>query len=694
MPELKHTFQGGKMEKDKDERIVPNGQYREALNISVATSEDSDVGAAQNILGNVKVTESIAGRTVSGGKVGTEYSANNSNVHVAAITDPQTDMLYRFINTVSTKEGLWLDRIVEYDTTSKLSDHWTTKESAVFVDIYKVKAKITTSTLVCSNGNRSVITVNKNINQLRWGMKVVGSSLPSNLVIEDINYVTKKITLNQAIPTGPHADVAFYGDRNLNFSQNRSITGLNILDGMIFWTDNHSEPKKIEIKRSKLGSDTSLWTTTAGLVGRHSPGVPKIDDFNQHTVLIVDELVQYDLYTDESICPVQGCTNPLAYNYDPAATVDDGSCCTIPGCTDPNACNYDASVSACYDDGTCCYILGCTDPTYQEYDSDACCDDGSCLTPIRYACMYGYDTDDCDDTNEMVQVADSDMYNASNWFSELNSSNNFDIEFTIDSVLQWFSLNDSSSLITPRWFVTSYIGASWGSNSWYNDGDCNYEGSLGSTPFIIRKRHIQILKIKDLVVPNANIAPLVQGGIYDLGNPSGLGPMAGNSWEMDFRSSVFQGNVNPIDNSQYTQVCTIDDIVDFLRNESIFNGLWSYYDANYNVVPVPEITLGMDWATIKAISEGYYNFIPPSGAGGDGPVSTGEWIATMDTCNCGTFEPTPTCNLSENVSDSITGTLYLDSIQCANSCPGSGWTNPLVLSPPTAPPSTVTSNII
>ena len=54
MPELKQTFQGGKMEKDIDERIVPNSQYREALNIGVATSEDSDVGAAQNILGNIK----------------------------------------------------------------------------------------------------------------------------------------------------------------------------------------------------------------------------------------------------------------------------------------------------------------------------------------------------------------------------------------------------------------------------------------------------------------------------------------------------------------------------------------------------------------------------------------------------------------------------------------------------------------
>jgi len=52
MPELKRTFSGGAMNKDLDERLVPNGQYRDALNVQVSTSEGADVGALQNILGN------------------------------------------------------------------------------------------------------------------------------------------------------------------------------------------------------------------------------------------------------------------------------------------------------------------------------------------------------------------------------------------------------------------------------------------------------------------------------------------------------------------------------------------------------------------------------------------------------------------------------------------------------------------
>ena len=45
MPELKRLFTSGKMNKDLDERLVPNGQYRDAQNIQVSTSESSDVGA-------------------------------------------------------------------------------------------------------------------------------------------------------------------------------------------------------------------------------------------------------------------------------------------------------------------------------------------------------------------------------------------------------------------------------------------------------------------------------------------------------------------------------------------------------------------------------------------------------------------------------------------------------------------------
>jgi hypothetical protein len=57
MPEIKNTFSQGKMNKDLDERLIPNGQYRDAVNIQVTTSEGSDIGTVQNILGNKKLSD-------------------------------------------------------------------------------------------------------------------------------------------------------------------------------------------------------------------------------------------------------------------------------------------------------------------------------------------------------------------------------------------------------------------------------------------------------------------------------------------------------------------------------------------------------------------------------------------------------------------------------------------------------------
>ena len=56
MPEFKHHFRAGKMNKDLDERLVPNGEYRDAQNIEISTSEGSDVGSVQNVRGNTRIS--------------------------------------------------------------------------------------------------------------------------------------------------------------------------------------------------------------------------------------------------------------------------------------------------------------------------------------------------------------------------------------------------------------------------------------------------------------------------------------------------------------------------------------------------------------------------------------------------------------------------------------------------------------
>lgn len=57
MAEVKNVFIKSKMNKDLDDRLLPSGEYRDAMNIAVSKSESSDVGALENIVGNKSVID-------------------------------------------------------------------------------------------------------------------------------------------------------------------------------------------------------------------------------------------------------------------------------------------------------------------------------------------------------------------------------------------------------------------------------------------------------------------------------------------------------------------------------------------------------------------------------------------------------------------------------------------------------------
>ena len=53
MAEIKNSFLRSKMNKDLDDRLIPNGEYKDAQNISVGKSEADDIGALETVLGNL-----------------------------------------------------------------------------------------------------------------------------------------------------------------------------------------------------------------------------------------------------------------------------------------------------------------------------------------------------------------------------------------------------------------------------------------------------------------------------------------------------------------------------------------------------------------------------------------------------------------------------------------------------------------
>ena len=88
MAEIKNSFLRSKMNKDLDDRLIPNGEYRDAQNISVGKSEADDIGALETVLGNslIGVTNlSVSELSIIG------YYSNETNDNIFVFLTDYTD---------------------------------------------------------------------------------------------------------------------------------------------------------------------------------------------------------------------------------------------------------------------------------------------------------------------------------------------------------------------------------------------------------------------------------------------------------------------------------------------------------------------------------------------------------------------------------------------------------------------------
>jgi hypothetical protein len=98
---IKNTFSKGKMNKDVDERLVPNGEYIDALNVRVLSSSGSDAGAVENERGNEKITF---------------VSESNNPVTIGSIADEANEKIYWFV-----VNDLGHSFIYEYDAKNEVT---------------------------------------------------------------------------------------------------------------------------------------------------------------------------------------------------------------------------------------------------------------------------------------------------------------------------------------------------------------------------------------------------------------------------------------------------------------------------------------------------------------------------------------------------------------------------------------------
>jgi len=250
--EIKNTFVGGRMNKDLDERLITQGEYRDAMNVQVNTSEGSEVGSLQSVKGNRQFAN-------------IDHSTRATCIGVVA--DEKTNKLYWMVEGLGTNfptnnqtpnEWYEADAIAEFNSNNDIV-------KPVVVDIYNFTTNMAT---LLGNGKLRIGTtssiwdgtVMKKRVYKGMTLKVVlnNNVIDEGVVVEDVDYTTREITLDRVFLNVIGATYHFSHERSLNFSKDHLITGINIIEKQLFWTDNNSEPKRIHIERYRDIGTTSF----------------------------------------------------------------------------------------------------------------------------------------------------------------------------------------------------------------------------------------------------------------------------------------------------------------------------------------------------------------------------------------------------------------------------------------------------
>jgi hypothetical protein len=253
MANIGRTFVAGKMNKVVDERLVPNGEYIDALNIRMGSTEQSEIGVIENSKGNEKLT-------TLGYIDGTPLS--NDAVCIGALDDTTNDTIYWFVHDPNFPVGSTgkLDLIVSYNTISGI---------------------------------------------LIYHLVSIDNNIDSNTT--------------------------------LNFNPTYIITGANIINDLLFFTDNYNEPRVINVKRNYPLPivDIDQFTEEAIRVIKKPPvSSPTIELFttaSQRENFLIDRFISFAYrykYIDGEYSATSQWSDiafsPLPFNFDPKSWLNSG----------------------------------------------------------------------------------------------------------------------------------------------------------------------------------------------------------------------------------------------------------------------------------------------------------------------------------------------------------------------------------
>jgi len=248
------------MNKDLDDRLIPNGEYRNAVNVSINKSTGENVGTAQTVLGN-KLIKSIDPLL---SKTGLQF--------IGALPDDTNNIIYAFLtNNI-------LEPYVANGSVGNNQTYPDNQDTSVGGPI-SITAPGSTYTTEITGETTNITVANPDANGLTVGITVNGTGQVTSATIisfgagytdGDIVQINggnnaARLTIESILPSDS-VIISYNVDSGnvttlvdgpfLNFSTLYPITGINLLEELLFFTDNRNQPRKININR-----DSTYYTT-------------------------------------------------------------------------------------------------------------------------------------------------------------------------------------------------------------------------------------------------------------------------------------------------------------------------------------------------------------------------------------------------------------------------------------------------
>ena len=244
MPQIINTFLKSKMNKDLDARILPNGEYRDAQNLQISRSQGAEVGEFENVLGNTELKYLYTGRagSIYYGKI------------IGQFTDPPNSNIYIFSAGYS-------------------GDGRCPRDLKVYADPAGVTAATTIELFDAAGNVINPLVAGVQVGMLLWGDN--WNSQPSGAGGQEVdpivtNVTSSDITISQPVTfavVGPPGNIINIGFTNtihrynvdndtltllvrgsfLNFHQDYRMYATNMIEDLLFWTDNRNQPRRINV---------------------------------------------------------------------------------------------------------------------------------------------------------------------------------------------------------------------------------------------------------------------------------------------------------------------------------------------------------------------------------------------------------------------------------------------------------------